>query len=257
MDITTTEVHYLYFLDTNNLSELCPVNGHNNMTLFNILYDDTRTISVLYRPASLEGSTRSIIFLGSGYEQYKHPEAHIFYIQYNNLIDDFNNHPIMYSILLKFHELLNIAFCKIIGHDLNAYALLAFNALFEEIAPWTFTLLINPILNVSNLEFTFKLEDNLGKIKTKQEKGTHMFVIVQNRLDKMRYKDLFVSRKNLLSENRIQGWTFETPASTFYNNSQTERHLIRLDKNAIIEFIDHISTGVKNNSAIYKLFREF
>lgn len=240
MDIN---VPYFYFMDTITLSEFCPIIGHDTLIQFNIVYDTTRTISVLYRPSSLNGSTRSIVFFGSGYELYKYSEAHIFYIS------NFNDDALIHSVLLKFHELLGISFCKLIGHDVYGYTLLAFNALFEELAPWTLTMIIN-------LHLKTDLTLDLSKIKAKQEKGTHVFTVVQNRLDKLQYNKVF-SIQDILKENRIQGWSFETPASTFYNDSQINHHLVRLDKSALFEFIDHIGIGSKNNSAIYKLFREF
>jgi hypothetical protein len=213
-------------------------------------HDVIQSISVLYRPSDIADSTRSIVSFDDDHVDWKYPEAHMFHFL-NDIQDQFDTpFPLVRTILFKFHEMLKIAYCKFIGHNKAASMALRFSALFNEIAPWTLTLAINP---------TFSDDFLKEKIKQKHSGGKHVFCIVQNRFDETKYKEL-LDKKGVLSENGIQGWTFQTPASTFYHDKKIAHGDFVLDKESTFAFIDWISTGSKSAEfgvAIYKLIREF
>jgi hypothetical protein len=266
---------YVYFMDTQSMSDLCTIVGHDDDFTFEIQHDIKPTISkqseedptksvvsfgedhdvvqsisIMYRPSETEGSTRSIVSFGGDYVDWKYPEAHMFHV-----VAGIDNMPsnlflLVRTVLFKFHEMLKIAYCKFIGHDKTATLALRFSALFAEIAPWTLTLAINPTLSDDVLK---------EKIKEKHSGGKHVFCIVQNRLDEPKYRTL-LSMKTPLSENGIQGWSFQTPPSTFYHNTKIAHGEFRLDRDNTFAFIDWISTGSKSAEfgvAVYKLNREF
>lgn len=266
---------YVYFMDTQSMSDLCTIVGHGDVFTFEIQHDIKPTISkqsdedptksvvsfgedhdvvqsisIMYRPSETEGSTRSIVSFGGEYVDWKYPEAHMFHV-----VAGIDNMPsnlflLVRTVLFKFHEMLKIAYCKFIGHDKTATLALRFSALFAEIAPWTLTLAINPTLSDDLLR---------EKIKEKHSGGKHVFCIVQNRLDEPKYRTL-LSMKTPLSENGIQGWSFQTPPSTFYHNTKIAHGEFRLDRDNTFAFIDWISTGSKSAEfgvAVYKLNREF
>jgi len=288
-------IPYLYFMDSVNLADLCPIVGQENITCFDIVDTDKRIVSILYKPADIANSTRSMVMFSSGNLpsdvkrffnrwSWKRPEAHIFCVSDPYLFNkgqtkvawfmgDFSdNAPMIHPILLKFHQLLNIAFCKFIGSSCGAYAALQFSALFEEIAPWTLTLAVNPQLNPSELSKprTDLIDAHYGRpidwsinydsIKKKVNKGKHLFTVVQNRFDKNHYKKYFKTHKERLVEAGIQGWSFQTPASTFYSDSTIDHHNVPLYQNTAYAFIDWISTsdkGAMTEAQVYKLYREF
>jgi hypothetical protein len=290
---------YLYFMDTTDLSEHCPVLGQTNITHFDIVYDDSNVVSIIYKPADIPGCTRSIVFFSQAKNKveedrffsrigWKHNEAHIFYVSdpfyLANFMGgkkfdvcggyymmDFKGYvPLIQPVLVKFHELLGIAFCKLIGTGDAAYSVLQFGALFDEIAPWTLTLAMNPPLVaglLSNVAAIEKLNNgsidwsiNYSKIKAKVAKGKHLFFVVQNNMDSLYHKDSYLKSKSLLRDNGIQGWTFQTPASTFYNSDLTDHHSIGLSREAVFDFIDWMSYRTPDSeaiSAVYNLKREF
>jgi len=288
-------IPYLYFMDTTNLADLCPILGQTNITCFDVVYDNERKVSILYKPADIANCSRSMVMFCSGkvakerqrhFERWswKKSDAHLFFVSDPYLFNkgettvawymgDFSdNVPLIHPILLKFHQLLNIAFCKIIGSSCGAYAALQLSALYDEIAPWTMTLAINPQLNPSELSKprTDLIDRHFGRlidwsinysnIKKKVEKGKHLFTIVQNRLDEKHYKGYFIPHKGTLIEAGIQGWTFQTPASTFYGDSIVDHHSYPLNQNTTYAFFDWISTGLKEamtETEVYKLYREF
>ena len=299
-DYDIVKLPYLYFMDTTDLTEICPVLGQSNVTSFDIVYDDSHVVSVVYKPADIPGCTRSLVFFSQAKNKveedrffsrlgWQFSEAHIFYVSdpfyYSNFkggkkfdivggyyMMDFRDYmPLLHPVLVKFHELLGIAFCKIIGSGDAAYSTLQFSALFDEIAPWTLTLAINPPLSVEGLlANTDAIEKINGgsidwsikydKIKAKVAKGKHLFFVAQNHLDTLYHKESFLKNKGLLKEAGIQGWTFQTPASTFYNDNALDHHNLGMSKDVVFDFIDWMSYHTKTaeaTAAVYNLKREF
>lgn len=286
-------------MDTTDLTEICPILGQANVTSFDIVYDDTHVISVVYKPADIEGCTRSIVLFSQAKNKveedrffnrlgWKYGEAHIFYVSdpfyFVNFLGgkkfdivggyymmDFRSYvPLIHPILVKFHELLGIAFCKIIGSGDSAYSALQFSAIFDEIAPWTLTLAINPPLTNSLLTNTGAIEKiNEGsidwtidytKIKAKVAKGKHLYFVAQNHLDAAYYKISYLKNNTLLKDYGVQGWTFQTPASTFYNDNELDHHNLGMSKEVVFDFIDWMSYNTKTaeaTAAVYNLKREF
>ena len=299
------KVPYLYFMDTSDLTELCPVLGQSNVTKFDIVYDDKRKISVIYKPANIAGCTRSIVFfsqsknkVAADVEQFfsrvdwAYSEAHIFYVSdpyyyMNSLACDKEKHsnacgsyymldfkselPLIHPILHKFHELLGIAFCKFIGVGESAYSALQFSALFGEIAPWTITLAVNPPIDISLLNGRTDIEMLHGgpidwsidynNMKEKALKGKHLFFVVQNRMDTSYYKGGFLKQKAEMKDNLVQGWAFQTPASSFYNDNNTDHRNVQLSREVVFDFIDWMSNvnmkATEGTAGIYHLKREF
>jgi hypothetical protein len=288
-------IPYTYFMDTANLSDLCPVLGQENMTCFDIVYDQHQKLSVLYKPAKIANSTRSIVMFSGGSRDknivryfnrwtWTHFDSHMFYVsdpycfKPSNCVtswymSDFSDpNPIIHSILLKFHQLLNIAFCKFISSSAGAYASLQFSSLYEEIAPWTLTLAINPQLNPPDLSKA-KTDEinkyynrdinwsiNYSNIKKKVDAGRHLFIVLQNRLDEKHYNGYFKPYKNKLIEAGIQGWTFQTPAKSFYDYAATDHHGYMLSQNTTYAFIEWVIAKDKNSTDdvnLYQIYREF
>lgn len=286
-------------MDTTDLSEICPVLGQENGTSFDIVYDDNHVVSIIYKPADIPGCTRSIVLFSQAKNKveedrfftrlgWKCSEAHIFYVSdpfyYTNFkggkkldivgayyMMDFRNYvPLIHPILVKFHELLGIAFCKIVGAGDAAYSALQFSAIFDEISPWTLTLAINPPLNGSLLSNKGAIEKfnmgsiewdiNYSKIKAKVAKGKHLFFVAQNHMDTTYYKDSYLKNKGLLKDNGVQGWVFQTPASTFYQDNISDHHNLGLSREVVFDFIDWMSYHTKtaeSTAAVYNLKREF
>lgn len=298
-DYGTVKLPYLYFMDTTDLSEICPILGQTNVTSFDFVYDDSHVVSIIYKPADIPGCTRSIVFFSQAKNKveedsfftrlgWKYSEAHIFYVSDPYYLANFKGGkkldvvggyymmdfrgymPLIHPVLVKFHELLGIAFCKIIGTGDAAYSVIQFSAIFDEIAPWTLTLAINPplvgslLINTSAIE---KLNEgnidwsiNYSKIKTKVAKGTHLFFVAQNRMDSTYYKDSYLKKKGVLKDSGIQGWTFQTPASTFYQDNISDHHNLPMSREVFFDFIDWMSYHTKAAEAtggIYDLKREF
>jgi len=300
---TYVKIPYLYFMDTSDLTELCSIVGQSNVSKFEIIYDDKRKISVIYKPANIAGCTRSLVFfsqsknkVASDVEQFfsrvdwAYSEAHIFYVSdpyysINALAEgkksnacggyymlDFSSElPLIHPILHKFHELLGIAFCKLIGIGESAYSALKFSALFGEIAPWTITLAINPPIDTSLLNGQADIEMLHGgpidwsidynTIKEKALKGKHLFFVVQNRMDTSYYKGGFLKHKTAMKDNLVQGWAFQTPASSFYNDNNTDHRNVQLSREVVFDFIDWMSNmnmkAAEGTAGIYHLKREF
>lgn len=293
------KIPYLYFMDTTDLSEHCPVLGQTNVTNFDIVYDDSNVVSIIYKPADIPGCTRSIVFFSQAKNKveedrffsrigWKYPEAHLFFVNdpfyLANFMGgkkmdvvggyymmDFRGYiPLIHPIIVKFHELLGIAFCKLIATGDAAYSVLQFSALFDEIAPWTLTLAINPPLIRSLLANTGNIEKlnegsidwsiNFDKIKAKVAKGKHLFFVAQNSMDTLYHKDSYLKNKGLLKDNGIQGWTFQTPASTFYQDNISDHHNLSMSREVMFDFIEWMSYHVKTaeaTAAVYNLKREF
>jgi len=298
-DYDMVKLPYLYFMDTSDLSEICPILGQNNVTAFDIVYDDSHVVSIVYKPADIPGCTRSIVYFSQAKNKveedryfsrlgWNYSEAHIFYVndpfylanfKSGKKLDivggyymmDFRGYmPLIHPVLVKFHELLGIAFCKIIGSGDAAYSALQFSSIFDEIAPWTLTLAINPPLDsrlLANADVIEKINEgsidwsiNYTKIKAKVAKGKHLFFVVQNHLDALYHKESFLKNKGVMKDNGIQGWTFQTPASTFYNNDISDHHNLGMSKMVLFDFIEWMSYHAKTaeaTSAIYNLKREF
>jgi hypothetical protein len=299
MEPKTVNLPYLYFMDTLDLSNVCPILGQENITDFNIVYDNNTSILIHYKPADIPGCTRSIVFFSQSTKKvesdhffsrtsWKFPEAHLFFVNdpyyFKNFIGrkkydspigyymlDFKGWvPLIHPILLKFHELLGIAFCKLIGSGDAGYSALQFGAIFEEIAPWTLTIAINPPLYKSLLNYTDVIDKinecpidwslDMSKIKTKVEKGKHLFYVVQDMLDEIHYKESYLKFKQKLKENGIQGWTFTTPVTSFYNKTSNNYHTMELSKEITFDFLDWMSNHIpsaESNAAVHKLIREF
>ena len=293
MDSESVKIPYLYFMDTQDLSDHCPVLGQNNETYFEVVHDDKNSVFMLYKPADISGCTRSVVIFsqsnGPIRDEYflsktnwKFPEAHLFFVSdtsyFNKNSDGLSNGShymtdfrsdtsLVHSVLLKFHELLGIAFSKIIGLDSAGYSALQFSAIFDEIAPWTITMAINSPLGKSGLTNTDSIEAifgkpidwkiNYDKIKAKSAKGKHLFYVVQNSSDELRYKSAFLKFKRDFQENGVQGWVYQTPAVSFYNNATTDH--VNLSRNVAFDFLDWISNGnpsATHNAGIYRLNRE-
>jgi hypothetical protein len=254
------DIPYLYFMDTTNPTDI--ITDLDSMTCFNIIYSDTRTVSILYRPADNFISTRSIVLFNeeSDFQRWSwsSSESHMFILKdpTNTLYmsDFYDDVPLIHPILLKFHQLLGIAYSKLIGFGGGGYAALKFNSMFYEIAPWTMTMTINAELRPS-IDWTI----DFTPFKIKFNKGKHLYFIIQNVLDKKHYAD-FLSIKDVLQENNLTGWCFKSLGSTFYNNSLIDHHKCNLDKNTVFDFIEWIMTGSKesqSSASMYGLKREF
>jgi hypothetical protein len=234
-------------MDTADLNELCPTLGKDNSTLLNIVYDDRLTISVLYKPADIIGCTRSVVVFGSSSSSssssWSSSEAHMFCIK--SISADLS---LEYAVLLKLHTMLKIAFCKLIG--LGGDTVIKMNTLYDEIAPWTITMVINPDYGVLG---------DFSKVKARILSGTHLFYLVQNQSDTANYAT-YKKRADLFKGCLIQGWTYQTPASTFYNDAVKNHHAVTLDKAITFDFLDWMSYRMKDAEstvAIYKLNRMF
>jgi len=228
-------------MDTEDLKELCPVLGKENSTLLNIVYDDKLTISVHYKPADIIGCTRSVVVFGSG--SWSMPEAHMFFIK--GVTADL---ALEYAVLLKLHAMLKIAFCKLIS--LGGDAVIKLNTLYDEIAPWTMSMVINP---------DYGILGDFSKVKARILAGTHLFYLVQNQSDLANYA-LYNKHKEVFKGGLIQGWTYQTPVSTFYNDAVKDHHSVKLGKTVTFEFLDWMSYHTKDaesTAAIYKLNRMF
>jgi hypothetical protein len=295
MEFESVKIPYLYFMDTQDLSDHCPVLGQSNGTYFEVVQDDKRKVFLLYKPADISGCTRSVVVFSQannaisdehflGKTNWKFPEAHLFFVSdpsyFNKGADglssgayymtDFRSTaPLVHSVLLKFHELLGIAFSKIIGLGGAGYSALQFSAIFDEVAPWTITMAINSPLGKSGLTNTDASEANMGqpidwkinydKIKAKSAKGKHLFYVVQNRSDEVKYKNAFLKFKQDFQDNSVQGWVYQTPAVSFYNNSTLDHQNVNLSKDVAFDFLDWMSSGnpkARHNAGIYRLERE-
>lgn len=284
-------IPYMYFMDTINLADLCPILGQDNITCFDIVYDNERRVSILYKPANIANCSRSMVMFSSGQAKgqrqfnrwsWKKSDAHLFFVSDPYLFNkgqsawymgDFTDSvPLIQPILLKFHQLLDIAFCKFVGSSCGAYAVLQLSALYDEIAPWTMTLAINPQLNPSELsknrtdlidkQFgrTIDWSINYSNIKKKVSTGKHLFTIIQNRLDEKHYMGYFQPHKPALVEAGIQGWSFQTPASSFYDDLTVDHHNYQLNQNTTYAFFNWISTNDKEaliEAEVNKLYKEF
>lgn len=243
MTIKTNTIPYLYFMDTTDLSVLCPVSGQDNLIHFKIGIDDGLTIPISYRPTDIVSSTRSIVLFGGLNKcDWKQADSHMFYVDDSNL-------SMNYSILKKFHNLLGIAFCKYIGQGKAAFYALKMSSMFSEITPWTMTLAINPSGPIGDLNF--------GSIREKVGKGRHVFYLLENRLDN---KLTFLKNRDKLLSGGIQGWKFQAPASTFYNDNTKDHSLLPISSEMVFRFLDWISVHLPEAEGVagtYKVEREF
>ena len=241
--VKAVTIPYLYFMDTTDLSDLCPIWEQSNITHFKIDIDDGLTVPISYRPTDIGGSTRSIVLFGGMNKcDWKQADSHMFYVDDSNI-------SMNYSILKKFHDLLGIAFCKYIGQGKAAFYALQMSSMFSEITPWTMTLAINPIGSIGDLNFI--------SIREKVGKGRHVFYMLENRLDT---KLKFLKNKDKLLSGGIQGWAFQAPASTFYNDNTKDHSLLPISSEMVFSFLDWISIHLPTAEGVagtYKVEREF
>lgn len=233
-------IPYLYFMDTNDISELNFSEG------LDIVYDKELTVSVSYKNGGR--SNRSVVVFGNCPLVVE--DAHMFFMH------GIEDTKINYDILLKLNQLLSISFCTIVGCGAYGDAVLRLNAAATAstaVAPWTLSMIINP-------DYTGYMEMDLTKIKDRNRSGTHLFYVLQNRKDLAHYDRFFNGpMKGLFNNNSIQGWSYQIPSKSFYEDSQINQHGVSLSSADLVAFLEYMSFNKKDSEALalYKIYREY
>jgi hypothetical protein len=232
-------IPYLYFMDTNHISELDFSVG------LDIVYDKGMTASLVYKKCS--GKTnRSVIVFGECPIAIN--DAHIFFIS------GLEDQDVQYNIILKLNQLLSISFCTIIGCGAHGDAVLRLNvAGAEPVAKWTLSMIINP-------DYSGYMGMDLSKIRERNRLGTHLFYVLQNRKDLSHYDRFFNgSMKGLFIPNLIQGWSYQIPSKSFYADNQINQHAVSLSSAELAAFLEYMSFNKKDSEALalYSIYREY
>lgn len=229
-------IPYLYFMDTNHITEL------DFSGCLDIVYHSGQVVSVAYKRCL---SNRSVFVLGN-FPLVKN-DAHVFFIKGDLETMD---------IIQKLNQLLSISLCTIVGCGPSGDALLrmtAAAATAAAVAPWTISMIINP-------EYSGYMGLDLSKIKERNLSGTHLFYILQNRKDVKHYDKFFNGpMKGLFVNNVIQGWSYQIPSKSFYNDSLINQHEVALSSADLLSFIDYMSFNKKDSEALalYNIYREY
>jgi len=232
-------IPYLYFMDTNELSELDFSEG------LDIVYDKGQTISVDYKECA-KPSNRSVIVFGNCPLVIN--DAHMFFISGT----DGSVTPLN-MIIMKLNELLSIQFCTIVGCGAYGDMVLRLTAAADAVAQWTISMIINP-------DYSGFSGMDLSKIRERNRSGTHLFYVLQNRKDLAHYDKFFNGpMKGLFNTNLIQGWSYQIPSKSFYDDSQINQHAVALSSADLLAFLEYMSFNKKDSEALalYKIYREY
>jgi hypothetical protein len=227
-------------MDTNDVSELDFSNG------LDIVYHDGQTISLDYKECTVS-SNRSVFVFGNCPLVIN--DAHMFTFR-----GPCSSVAALNNIILKLNELLSVQFCTMIG--CGAYGdvvLAAAAAAAVAVAPWTISMIINP-------DYLGYMGMDLSKIRERNKSGTHLFYVLQNRKDLTHYDKFFNGpMKGLFNTNLIQGWSYQIPSKSFYDDSQINQHAVSLSSADLLAFIEYMSFNKKDSEALglYKIYREY